>query len=495
MGLSHFSICDNCEKGEGYMSIKDDEIRDNSGHEEEKGLFDRGSDDDVFFGKDEDASGAEQFDTLEIPTLDGIEREPIDTVTDSKSEYRPQNEFLFPEIPLEEEDDINGGERFFFDPRDEEELSISSESYPEEDISEYQETDYRDEMPRQKKRYTFSFGFVVGMTVVIVAAALGVAIAMYAGYDFGFGVTPPTVIDTSQGETERRDPAETEERKQTGTQAEAGTQAQPDAQTEPISSGLAVKSELASEGALVLVNKTHKYTFPDIATESLYSFKNGSYKLSSSTIELEQTTANALNEMAAAFEAATGKHDLIVASGIRSYDEQLELYSARVEKYGIENAKKYVAEPGHSEHHTGLSFDLSVYTDEGEGMLLSDAPEYAWVIDHCYEYGFIRRYDDKKADITGISEEDWHFRYVGRAHAYYMSANELCLEEYIELVKKYTFENRLGFNEPTGTRYEVYFVPVSSGEETDIPIPQENGITTDVSGTGSGGFIVTVTYN
>jgi len=41
------------------------------------------------------------------------------------------------------------------------------------------------------------------------------------------------------------------------------------------------------------------------------------------------------------------------------------------------------------------------------------------------------RYPDGKEDITGISFEPWHFRYVGKNAAKYMYDHELTLEEFV----------------------------------------------------------------
>ena len=48
------------------------------------------------------------------------------------------------------------------------------------------------------------------------------------------------------------------------------------------------------------------------------------------------------------------------------------------------------------------------------------------------DYGFILRYTKEKEAITGISEEPWHFRYVGVPHARIITDRGLCLEEYWE---------------------------------------------------------------
>lgn len=73
---------------------------------------------------------------------------------------------------------------------------------------------------------------------------------------------------------------------------------------------------------------------------SLYSEKNSSYKISTIDIRLERETIEALNSMAENFEKETGKRDLLISSGVRSYDEQLEIYSSAVESKGIDYAEK-----------------------------------------------------------------------------------------------------------------------------------------------------------
>ena len=44
-------------------------------------------------------------------------------------------------------------------------------------------------------------------------------------------------------------------------------------------------------------------------------------------------------------------------------------------------------------------------------------------------------YETDKTDITGISNEPWHYRYVGTTVAKIMKEENLCLEEYLEKYK------------------------------------------------------------
>ena len=244
-------------------------------------------------------------------------------------------------------------------------------------------------------------------------------------------------------------------------------------------------------GTLVLVNATHAYSFPeDEQLVNLYEEGMGEHvKLASSDIRLRPEAMNALRDLSDAFYEQSGSRELLIASGYRSYDEQVEIYSSRVDSKGIDYAKKYVAMPGCSEHHTGLCFDLSVYTDEGIAMHLDDSEDYAYVIEHCADFGLVRRYDESKTAITGISGEDWHFRYVGVPHALYMTEKELCLEEYLELLQKHTALNPLELT-TSDTKYTMYFVTAAPAGATGIEIGEEYSETYSISGTACGGYAV-----
>ena len=89
-------------------------------------------------------------------------------------------------------------------------------------------------------------------------------------------------------------------------------------------------------------------------------------------------------------------------------------------------------------------------------------------------------YAADKVGTTQFASEPWHFRYVGIPHAKYITENNLCLEEYIELMHSYTVENPLSYE-----GYSIYFCP-----ENALYVPQSGNYT--VSGNNVDGFIVTV---
>ena len=119
-------------------------------------------------------------------------------------------------------------------------------------------------------------------------------------------------------------------------------------------------------------------------------------------------------------------------SGYRTYDEQEAKYSEYAAERGLEEADKVSARPGHSEHQTGLCYDVNS-TD----FSFADTFEAQWLEEHCAEYGFIVRYPKGKEKVTGYDYEPWHLRYVGVEVAQEMQSKGLCLEEYLNVTSKY----------------------------------------------------------
>ena len=96
-------------------------------------------------------------------------------------------------------------------------------------------------------------------------------------------------------------------------------------------------------------------------------------------------------------------------------------------------ATKIVAVPGTSEHHLGLAFDIvdSAYTNLNHQQ--ATRPTQKWLMEHCWEYGFILRYPENTTDITGIIWEPWHYRYVGKELAKEIhDLGNITLETYID---------------------------------------------------------------
>lgn len=126
-----------------------------------------------------------------------------------------------------------------------------------------------------------------------------------------------------------------------------------------------------------------------------------------------------------------------VSSGYRTADYQQYLFDERIRKYKNEGyngfeafvkAREWVALPNHSEHHLGIAVDINA-----DSQSTSDEV-YDWLDKNAYKYGFIKRYPEDKTTITKINYEPWHYRYVGKEHAKYIYENNLCLEEYLQIL-------------------------------------------------------------
>ncbi len=149
---------------------------------------------------------------------------------------------------------------------------------------------------------------------------------------------------------------------------------------------------------------------------------------------IRSLAASALEEMFAAAEA-DGVH-LVLGSGYRAETLQRQLYDKYVTQYGREAADSFSSRPGFSDHQTGLAVDISDHdarnylTEEFE-----NTPEGQWLIQHAYEYGFIMRYPRGKEEITGITYEPWHYRYVGQEAAadIYNGGSWYAMEEYCDV--------------------------------------------------------------
>lgn len=200
---------------------------------------------------------------------------------------------------------------------------------------------------------------------------------------------------------------------------------------------------------------------------------------------------DAANVLQLILDKISAENAIVPVSGYRSYAEQKSIFDGSLEENGEEFTMKYVALPDHSEHQTGLAIDLGLNKDEID-FIRPDFP-YSGICDEfrraAPEYGFIQRYEKGKEEITGISHEPWHFRYVGYPHSKIMEDGGLSLEEYSAFVKSFREHSRYIHHGRDGITTEVYYVP-ATGEETELSLPA--GAAYQISGNNVDGFIVTV---
>ena len=113
-------------------------------------------------------------------------------------------------------------------------------------------------------------------------------------------------------------------------------------------------------------------------------------------------------------------------SGFRSYWDQNYIYNNSVKNYGVEQTDTFSARPGHSEHQTGLAFDIGAIDDD-----MGEWPSGIWLAENAHRYGFIIRYPKGKQHITGYKYGPWHVRYLGVNVATKVYNSGLTLEEYL----------------------------------------------------------------
>jgi len=145
---------------------------------------------------------------------------------------------------------------------------------------------------------------------------------------------------------------------------------------------------------------------------------------------VDATAESAFKKMQSA--AATEGLNIYISSGFRSYDYQSGLYERYAQRDGYAAADRYSARPGHSEHQTGLAFDLNSIDDS-----FADTKEGKWVAENCHKYGFIIRYPKGKEEITGYMYESWHIRYLGVDMATKVYESGKTLEEYFDITSEY----------------------------------------------------------
>ncbi len=120
--------------------------------------------------------------------------------------------------------------------------------------------------------------------------------------------------------------------------------------------------------------------------------------------------------------------NLLVISAYRSYDYQAKLYANYVTTYGTEYTDKVSAQPGYSEHQTGLALDI--LTPNVTMTEFQNTKAYLWLKDNSYKYGFILRYPKNKEDLTGFIFEPWHYRYVTPPIATQIYQEKITFDEY-----------------------------------------------------------------
>lgn len=225
-------------------------------------------------------------------------------------------------------------------------------------------------------------------------------------------------------------------------------------------------------GKLIMVNSSNPCAIAkeDLELEQVYYSKDRpEYEVSySGHTTLNKNALAEFNRLMRAYITETGNSEIMF-------------------NYGYLEAGKEKSNP---ESATGLDIQLHLKLESGGYSYISNTKPYSWLFDHMADYGYILRYPDGKTELTGERGSYTAIRYVGLPHAKYIAENDLCLEEYLTMLRTdCTFGKGMLTYSLNGETYRIYYVPADANGDTAVPVPNEG--MWEISGNNVDGFIVT----
>lgn len=266
---------------------------------------------------------------------------------------------------------------------------------------------------------------------VIVSVVLIAVIALLVVLNLKFGETPDPLTEdvtttspvTTDAATTEEPPTQvtteapaTEESEEDETHSAADNYGNPNVETITINE---------DQWYLTLVNRNRKLP-DDFQAKTSYLIDGNEAELDSRCADQYMAMYNAALKDGCELKPFSGYRR--ISTQKRNYENKIDLYLNQGYSY-LDAAKKaatIILPPGTSEHNLGLAMDI-VCADEW----FANTDEFAWLMEHAQDYGFILRYPADKQDITQITYEPWHWRYVGVDAAKAMKASGQCLEEYL----------------------------------------------------------------
>ena len=180
---------------------------------------------------------------------------------------------------------------------------------------------------------------------------------------------------------------------------------------------------------LLLVNRN--YILPEDFTVKTTAVKGGGQSL-------DYRVTPHYDKMIAAAEA--DGISLIPVSGYRSVERQRTNFERKIKLYmdkgyskaeATRLASEIVLMPSTSEHNAGLAMDFGTNGNYTLDENFAKTEAFEWLSKNAADYGFILRYPEDAQDITMVTYEPWHWRYVGVENAKKIKASGLTLEEYL----------------------------------------------------------------
>lgn len=180
---------------------------------------------------------------------------------------------------------------------------------------------------------------------------------------------------------------------------------------------------------LLLVNQA--YILPD-------GFTVKTAEVSGSSQTMDYRVVPHYNDMVAAAKA--DGISLIPISGYRTVERQKGNFERKIDYYetlgyskaqATQLASKIILMPGTSEHNAGLAMDFGTDGNTSLTETFANTDAFKWLSENAADYGFILRYEKETQDITKVTYEPWHWRYVGVDAAKEIVAQGVTLEEYL----------------------------------------------------------------
>ena len=216
-----------------------------------------------------------------------------------------------------------------------------------------------------------------------------------------------------------------------------------------------VKNAINSNSAdyLVLINKENPVG-ADYKVSNLKTLDTN-YTADGKSIQLEVNAAIAAEAIMEEMRAR-GFGEIVITSAYRSYEYQKNLFDKYIKQEKDKNpglsddeikaiVLGYSAEPGYSEHHSGLVIDFylpkrmidlvnfgSETPNSTADIGFAESEEYQWLLKNAHKFGYILRYPEDKVAQTGYNYESWHFRFVGVDAATKIYEKNITLEAYLD---------------------------------------------------------------
>ena len=256
-------------------------------------------------------------------------------------------------------------------------------------------------------------------------------------------------------------------------------------------------------GNLLSINDDFKYEMPAKFDNmiNLYEYRKNSDNVSKTEINGAYTYSLSLDRIALDKDTLDAFNQMII-----DYCKTLDLSNANINcasnlvvawgGYTSATFSEYagdVANIGKDYYDHALGTTITLKKNSPSVAVTEDIlkKDYAWIYENSHKYGFILRYPNACKDHTGFDgSARVHLRYVGIEHATYIFSNNICFENYLEILrnKHNSPEKALNITTQNGS-FSVYYVKYS-GNPTSVPVPKNATYT--ISGDNMNGFIVTV---